>query len=128
MNIVRIFLTIVIGSLAGIVGGALGINASFMMLPALMLLNIVPDYKMAVGTILLAILPPISLLAVVDYYQRKKIDIAVAVLLCLSYFVAGKYGAVINMKYNSRVLKYWTAAILFICGGYFLFTANDDKT
>ena len=126
MNIARLFLTLVIGSGAGIIGGALGINASFIMLPAILLLNIVPDYKMAVGTILLSILPPISLLAVVDYYERKKIDIVIAALLCISYFIAAKYGAVINQQYSSKILKYWTAIILFICGFYFFFSARQD--
>ena len=126
MNIARLFLTLIIGSGAGIIGGALGISASFIMLPAILLLNIVPDYKMAVGTILLSILPPLSLLAVVDYYKRKKIDIVIAALLCISYFIAAKYGAVINQQYSSKILKYWTAIILFICGFYFFFSARQD--
>ena len=126
MNLVRLFLTIVIGSVAGIIGGALGINGSFIMLPAILLLNIVPDYKMAVGTILLSILPPLSLLAVIDYYKRKKIDIVIAGLLCISYFIAAKYGAVFNKQYSSKFLKYCTAFILFICGAYFLGSGYTD--
>lgn len=127
MNLLRLFLTVVVGSIAGIIGGALGVNGSFIMLPAILLLNIIPDYKMAVGTILLSILPPLSLLAVVDYYKRKKIDIPIAIILCVSYFLAAKYGAVINKDYSSRLLKYWTAAILFLCAIYFLWAAQQDK-
>ncbi len=127
MNILRLVLAFIVGSVAGIIGGALGISASFIMLPALLLLNIVPDYKMAVGTILLSILPPLSLLAVMDYYKRDKIDVVVAVLLCISYFFTAKYGALMNKEYTSKVLKYWTAAILFICALYFLWSATQDK-
>lgn len=127
MNILHLFLTAIVGCVAGIVGGALGINASFMMLPAIMLFNIVPEYKIAVGTILLAILPPISILAVVDYYKRKKIDIPVSIILCISYFIAAKYGAGLNKEYSSKILKYWTAAILFLCGFYFLWSGYYDK-
>ena len=127
MNLLRLFLTVLVGSVAGLIGGALGVSTSFIMIPAIILLNIVPDYKMAVGTILLSILPPLSLLAVVDYYKRKKIDIPVAIVLCISYFITAKYGADINKEYSSRVLKYWTAAILFICAGYFLWSAQHDK-
>ena len=65
MNLLRIFLTVVVGTISGLIGGALGVVTSFIMLPAILLLNIVPDYKMAVGTILLSLLPPISLLAVI---------------------------------------------------------------
>jgi uncharacterized membrane protein YfcA len=128
MNILRLVLSVIVGAVAGIIGGALGINGSFIMLPAVLLLNIVPDYKMAVGTILLSILPPMSLLAVMDYYKRKKIDVVVAILLCMSYFFAAKYGALVNMQYTSKVLKYWTAGILFICALYFLWAATQDTS
>jgi len=127
MNIIHLFLTVIIGVVAGIIGGALGIATSFIMLPAIMLFNIIPDYKMAVGTVLLAILPPISILAVVDYYKRKKIDIPIAIILCISYFIAAKYGAGINKHYSSKILKYWTAAILFLGGFYFLWSGYYDK-
>ena len=127
MNIVRLVLTIVIGSVAGVIGGALGINGSIIMLPAILLLNIVPDYKIAVGTILLSILPPLSLLAVIDYYKRKKIDVVISILLCISYFIAAKYGAMINNQYSSKKLKYYTAFTLFLCGLYFLWAATQDK-
>jgi uncharacterized membrane protein YfcA len=127
MNIIHLFLTVIIGAVAGIIGGALGIATSFIMLPAIMLFNIIPDYKMAVGTVLLAILPPISILAVVDYYKRKKVDIPIAIILCISYFFAAKYGAGINKHYSSKILKYWTAAILFLCGFYFLWSGYYDK-
>jgi uncharacterized membrane protein YfcA len=127
MNPVRLVLTLTIGAFAGIIGGALGITTSFIMLPLLLLFNIVPDYKMAVGTILLAILPPISILAVIDYYERKSIDIGVAVLLCVSYFIAAKYGAGINKNYSNKILKYWSAVILFLCGFYFLWSARQEN-
>ena len=119
MNIVRILLTVLVGGIAGLIGGALGINGSFIMLPAIVILNIVPDYKMAVGTILLSILPPLSLLAVIDFYKRKKVDVLVAVLLCISYFITAEYGALINKEYSVKTLKYWTAVILVICAAYF---------
>ena len=127
MNLLRLFLTVVVGSIAGLVGGALGMGTSVIMLPAILLLNIVPDYKMAIGTILLSFLPPLTLLAVMDYHKRKKIDIPIAILLGISYFIAAKYGAIINKEYSEKVLKYWTAAILFICAGYFYWSAHEDK-
>ena len=123
----RLLLTVLIGIVTGVIGGALGINTSFIMLPALLILNIVPEYKMAVGTILLAILPPLSLLAVIDYYKRKQIDIVVSIILCLSYFFAAKYGATINKQTSNKTLKYYTAGILIVCGLYFLVSAHNEK-
>jgi uncharacterized membrane protein YfcA len=126
--LLRVILTLLIGSIAGLVGGAFGQVGTFIILPALLLLNIVPDYKMAVGTILLAMLPPISALAVVDYYKRKRIDFLIAALLCVSYTIAAKYGAVINNQYSNKTLKGWTAVTFFLAGLYFAWSAYTDKS
>jgi uncharacterized membrane protein YfcA len=78
---------------------------------------------MAVGTILLSMLPPISAFAVMDYYKRKKIDFLVAALLCVSYTIAAKYGAVINNQTSEKTLKIWTAVCFFVLAVYFAWTA-----
>ena len=125
--IVRVVLTLLIGFIAGIIGGAFGQVGTFIILPALLFLNIISDYKTAVGTILLAMLPPISALAVVDYYKHKKIDFLVVALLCVSYTIAAKYGAVINNCFSSKTLKGWTALTFIIVGIYFALDAYYDK-
>jgi uncharacterized membrane protein YfcA len=124
---IRILLTLLVGSIAGLVGGAFGQSATFIILPALLLFNIIADYKTAVGTVLLAMLPPISAFAVVDYYKRKRVDFLVAALLCISYTIAAKYGAVINNNYSTKTLKGMTALTFFIVGIYFSWSAYTDK-
>ena len=127
MDLLRLLLTLLVGAGSGVIGGALGVNGSFIMLPAVLFLHSINDYSMAVGTILLSVLPPLSILAVIDYYKRKKVDVTVGVLLALSYFIAAKYGAKINRDYSSKTLKYWTTVVFFICGLYFLWSAHNDK-
>jgi len=124
---IRILLTLLVGSIAGLAGGAFGQSATFIILPALLLFNIIADYKTAVGTVLLAMLPPISAFAVVDYYKRKRVDFLVAALLCISYTIAAKYGAVINNHYSAKTLKGMTALTFFIVGIYFSWSAYTDK-
>jgi len=115
----RIILTLIVGIISGFLGGALGIGG-IMIVPCLLLFGVITDYKMAVGTTLLAMLPPISNLAVMDYNNRKKIDYLVAAILCISFIVAAKYGAIVNKSYSDKDLKYLSAAIFFITGFYFL--------
>ena len=50
-------LTILLGLLAGAFGGALGQSGAETMLPGLLILGIVSDFKTAAGTVLLTILP-----------------------------------------------------------------------
>ena len=77
----RILLTIIVGTLSGLIGGSIGLGGSFLMLPFILLLGIIKDYKTSVGTILLAVLPPATLLAVIDYYKRDKVDTKIALIL-----------------------------------------------
>jgi len=121
----RILLTVFAGAISGIIGGALGQGTMFF-LPAILILKIVPDYKMAVGTILLAMLPPISLFAVLDYYKRKQIDFLVAALLCVSYMIAAKYGAAINAEFSRKTLKWMTAFVFFTVALYFTWAAYTE--
>lgn len=124
MDLLRLILTILVGAGSGVMGGALGVNGSFIMLPAIMFLHIVTDYSMAVGTILLSVLPPLSLLAVIDYYKRKKVDVAVGIILSISYFIAARYGAKLNKDYSAKTLKYTTTIIFLICALYFFWSAH----
>ena len=122
----RIILTVLVGIISGIIGGAFGLGGSVITLPALLLLNIIPNYKTAVGTVLLSMLPPISVLAVVDYYKRKQVDVTVGVILFITYFLAAKYGAKINKIYSNQVLKYWSAVLFFLIGFYFLWSGYNN--
>jgi uncharacterized membrane protein YfcA len=125
--ILRIVLTIIIGIIAGLVGGGLGIGGTFIILPGLLFLNIIPDYKIAIGTVILSMLPPISILAAIDYYKRKQIDFLIAGILCISYVIAAKYGAFFNKEYSNQTLKYTTSLIFFIFSLYFLWSGKFDK-
>jgi len=120
----KILLTILVGSCAGFIGGSTGLGGTFILLPGLLMLNIISDYKLAVGTILLAMLPPISILATYNYYKRDKIDYTIAFFICISYIIAAKYGAIVNKLYTEPQLKYFTAFILFSFSLFFFITAN----
>ena len=123
----RTLLTILVGALSGVIGGAFGIGGSFIILPAIMLLGIIPDYKMAVGTVLLAMLPPISLFAFVEYHKNKKVDITAGIILCIAYFFGSYYGAVINNMYSVKVLEYCTGFSFLLISIYFFYIAYNEK-
>ena len=120
----RILLTIFLGLLSGILGGAFGLGGSFIMLPGVILLGIIPDYKTAVGTILLSLLPPVSLMAAIEYYKRKQVDIVVAIILFVTYFIVGSF---INKAYSIKVLEYWTSLCFFLIAIYFFWAAYTNK-
>jgi uncharacterized membrane protein YfcA len=123
----RLLLAILVGTLGGFLGGALGLGGAAFMLPGLLLLGIVKDYKTAVGTILLTILPPSTLLAVIDYYKRDKIDVKIAVLLFISSFLAAYGGAIINKKLNESTLEYIASFLFFLISVYYFYIARNGR-
>jgi uncharacterized membrane protein YfcA len=126
MNL-RLVYSIIVGTISGILGGAFGLGGSFIMLPGIILLNIVPNYNTAVGTILFSLLPPVSLLAVIEYAKRKEVDYVVGTILFITYFLAAYIGAYINKIYDTKTLEYGCAFTFLIITIYFFYRAYKEK-
>lgn len=122
MNI-NILYSIFVGSLSGILGGIFGLGGTFIMLPGLILLNITKDFNTAVGTTLFSLLPPVSLLAVIEYYKRGQVDVTVGTILCITYFLTAYIGAKINKLYKQKTLEYACATVFLMITIYFYYHA-----
>jgi len=125
MNIVRFLLAAVIGSIVGVLAGAFGLGGSSLMLPFVLLTGLITDYKTAVGTLLLTMVAPTSILAVYEYYENKKLDIPVAIILIITATIFGYFGAKINAYYNRNILEGWTGFIFIFIGIYFLWRSQQ---
>ena len=123
----RTILTLMLGLLSGIFGGAFGLGGTFVMLPGLLLLGIIADYKTAVGTVLLSLLPPISILAVIEYYKRKKVDTYIGIILCITYFFGAYFGSLINNMYSIKTLEYFTAFSFLMISAMFFYMAYNHN-
>lgn len=127
MNI-NIIYSILIGTLSGILGGAFGLGGSFIMLPGLILLKVSKNFNTAVGTILFSLLPPVSLLAVIEYYKRGQVDITVGTILFISYFISAYFGSKINAMYDQQILEYACATVFLFITIYFYYHAYSLKS
>ena len=119
----NILLTILLGAIAGLAGGALGQSGAEVMLPGLLLLNIVPDFKTAAGTVLLAIIPPISLLAVLEYYKRGQVDVLTSTILFITYFFVAFIGAYLTKEISNKTLEYISASYFLVISLFFFWNA-----
>jgi uncharacterized membrane protein YfcA len=118
-----ILLTVIIGALAGISGGALGQSGAEVMLPGLLILNLVPDFKTAAGTVLLSLIPPISLLAVLEYYKRGQVKVQTSVILFITYFFMAFIGAYLTRQVSNKTLEYLTGFYFLIISMFFFWNA-----
>ena len=119
----NILLTILIGCLAGLSGGALGQSGAEIMLPGLLILGIAPNFKVAAGTVLLAIVPPISILAVLQYYKRGQVQIWTSVILFVSYFFMAFVGAYITKNISNQNLEFLTGLYFLLISIFFFWNS-----
>jgi hypothetical protein len=123
----HIILTIILGAVAGLFGGALGQSGAEVMLPGLLILGIVPNFKIAAGTVLLAIVPPISILAVIQYYKRGQVQIWTSALLFISYFFTAFVGAYLTKHIAIPSLEFVTGCYFLIISAFFFWNSYTNK-
>lgn len=106
---------ITLGLSAGILSGLLGIGGGIVLVPALIYFFHFSQ-TMAQGTTLAMMIPPIGLLAVMEYYKQGQINWKVAILLCCGFFVGGLFGAKICLALPKPLLQKIFGLVLLIVG------------
>ena len=84
----NIFLYLLLGLIAGTFSGLIGTGGAIIIIPTLVLLFGLSQH-MAQGTTLALMVPPIGLLAAWTYYKAGFVDLKIAGLICLGFFVGG---------------------------------------
>lgn len=93
-----------IGIAAGILSGLMGIGGASLMIPALVVLYGY-DQKLAQGTTLLLMVPPIGLLAALEYHKAGYTNIKAAIIIAAFFFIGGLLGSKLAVKMDSAVLR-----------------------
>jgi hypothetical protein len=102
-----------LGLLAGILSGLLGIGGGILIVPALVFVAGLTQHQ-AQGTTLALMVPPIGLLAAWTYYKQGNVDLKIAGLICLGFFVGGLFGAKLATVVNAALLKKLFGAALLV--------------
>ncbi len=100
----NIYFYLILGLIAGISSGFLGIGGGTIIIPVLVYLVGFTQHQ-AQGTTLALMVPPIGLLAAIKYYQAGNVDIRVAALICVGFFIGGLLGASFVMPIPEPLLK-----------------------
>lgn len=99
-----VLLYVLVGLVAGVFSGLLGIGGGTVVVPALVYLFGMTQHK-AQGTILAAFLAPVALLSFLRYYQSGNVDLRAAAFIAAGIFVGGWFGAGISLALPELVLK-----------------------
>jgi len=104
MTLQTIFLLVLIGLFAGMMSGFIGIGGGVVMVPALVYILGLSQHE-AQGTSLILMLPPIGILAVMNYYKAGQINIWFGVVIALAFVIGGYFGSKIALKMSPGKVK-----------------------
>jgi uncharacterized protein len=88
----NMILLLVLGVVAGLLSGLLGIGGGIIIVPALIFVFGYSQH-LAQGTTLALMVPPIGILAAWTYYKQGNVNLAAAALICLGFLVGALFGA-----------------------------------
>ncbi len=97
-----------LGVLVGLIGGTLsgltGLGGGFIMVPLLVYLFGMPQHS-AQGTSLAVLLPPLGLLAFLQYYRNGHVDLRIALLVAVGFFFGGYVGGYLAQLVPGALLR-----------------------
>lgn len=103
MTVTTIVLLVLIGLAAGTLSGVLGIGGGVIMVPLLLLLGF--SQHQAQGTSLAAMLPPVTLLAALQYSKNGHVDWKMALVISAAFIIGGLFGSKIAVVIDEKMLK-----------------------
>ena len=116
---------VAVGLVVGTLAGMLGIGGGVLVIPALVFLFGFSQ-KLAVGTSLAMLLPPIGIFAIMGYWPRN-VDVRAAALLAAGFAVGGYVGGrlVATGLVPERALRVLFAFFLLYIAGNLLFRSEN---
>jgi uncharacterized membrane protein YfcA len=115
---------IMLGLAAGAVSGLVGIGGGVIVAPALVLLFGFSQ-KMAQGTTLALLIPPIGILAVLYYYKHGLVNVGAASLIAVGFVAGSLIGARYAVHLSNAMATRIFAVILILIAIRLLFSAKN---
>jgi uncharacterized membrane protein YfcA len=115
------FILIIIGLAAGFLGGMVGLGGGIILIPALVVF-LAMDQRMAQGTSIAIMLPPIGLFAVYNYYKAGYVNIKYALVIAVVFMLGGYLGSKLALNIPVSTLKKIFALLLVLIAAKMVFT------
>lgn len=105
MSITTILILLLIGLTAGILSGLIGVGGGIIIVPALVYLVGLSQHS-AQGTSLALMLPPIGILAAMNYYRSGMLNVKYALVIAIAFVIGGYFGSKLSITYiNEEMMK-----------------------
>ena len=114
---------VVIGLLSGVLAGFFGVGGGILIVPGLMYLAGFSQ-KLAIGTSLAVLLPPIGIAAVIEYYHNGNVDFRAALIIAFMAIIGAWIGARIVHYIDAHTMKILFGSFLILMGSYMIYEAR----
>ncbi|MFB1018890.1 MAG: sulfite exporter TauE/SafE family protein [Flavobacteriales bacterium] len=112
MELSTLFILLTIGVLAGIASGFVGIGGGLIIVPALIyFLDL--DQHTAQGTSLALMLPPIGILAAMQYHSEEHVEWTYSAIIAVTFILGAWLGSKWSLKLPTSMVRLVFSAILF---------------
>jgi len=104
MSFQEMLILTLIGLAAGVFGGMVGLGGGIIMIPA-MIYFLGQSQISAQGTSLAVMLPPVGILAVMNYYKSGQINLKYAIVIAIAFTIGGYFGSKIALNVPVATVK-----------------------
>jgi uncharacterized membrane protein YfcA len=110
---------ILIGILAGVLSGLVGVGGGIIMVPLLVMFFGFNQHQ-AQGTSLAVLAVPVTAVAVFNYYKEGQINIKYAAIIAIFFVVGSIFGSKLALTLDQKMLKKIFAVVLLVIAGKML--------
>lgn len=107
-NFLRYVLAFIIGMIGGTTFIYIGVGTTIM-IPLIILLCVIEDFKKTIGTIIIPVISPVTIFPLYEFYKRDLLDIKIGMFLGIGYFI----GSYITSKYFLDVFHKDTLCLIY---------------
>ncbi|MFY8097399.1 MAG: sulfite exporter TauE/SafE family protein [Flavobacterium sp.] len=119
MTLQTILSLLIIGILAGVLSGLVGVGGGVIMVP-LMVLFFGMSQHQAQGTSLAVLAVPVTAVAVYNYYQEGHINVKFALIIAVFFVIGSILGSKVAINLDQKMLKKIFGVVLLIIAGKML--------
>ena len=126
MSMQTILILIIIGLLAGMLSGLVGIGGGIIIVPFLVYF-LGFSQKEAQGTSLFILLLPVGIFAVRNYYIEGHVNIRIGLMVAVTFVVGAYFGSKLVNRWNDEVVKKFFAIVMMLVAIKMLFLDKNTR-
>lgn len=130
MDVQTILILILIGLIAGVLGGLVGIGGGIVIVPALVYILGFSQWN-AQGTSLALLMFPVGILGVMQYYKQGHVNFTYVAFIAIGFLAGGYFGSKISLSVSQIYIKKTFAVFMLLIALKMLFLdkpSNKQQT